>query len=645
MKLSLAARIFFGFMAVMLAFTAVLVFAVVRFQMLGARLQQLGETYMTLSKIAAQLEASQNSRRLDLSRVIELEDPQSRAVLTRHIRNGFRKVLWEKVRFAQATMDRGVRTGAIAQDDQWAKGVLERLERIERLSAEYEEAAYSLFAALETASDDARQKNESLKDLDLRLSREIRMFAGQAEARISAVAQATVREESAIRWGVILLGAMALAAAVAVLVLSVRALSPLSELRGRVARIAKGDYSIRAGIGAGDEVGILASDIDDMARSLQQREREIAETSDKYLRATTDLRRANAELLVQRTIIENIFRSIRSAIAALDERGCVTSMNPAAELLWGAKARDMAGKPMGELEAWKAVPDSDGVLDRVMTGRETIRLDSVPLGGEGSGPLVDVTVAPLEGGGGELRGVLIIGEDVTERVRTKQLLIHSERLAAVGRLASQITHEIRNPLSSIGLNAELLEEPISKLGDHEAIRLLGAIQGEIGRLAEITEEYLSFVRQTSANFKDLDLNEVVTSLAAFVGMELSRGNVKIHCDCAAGLPVVKGDGGKLRQAFMNIIRNAFESMPSGGEIAIRTCAADGMVRVEFSDNGPGIDERRLPYIFEMFYTTKDTGLGLGLALTRQIIEEHRGTIECSSEKGKGSAFTVTLPAA
>jgi PAS domain S-box-containing protein len=645
MKLSLGTRIFFGFLVVMLAFAAVLTFAAVRFHTLGTRLHQLGETYLNLSKIATQMEATHNTRRVDLARVMELDDPASRAVLARHIRNGFRKLLWDKVRYAQAVIERGERTGAFTRDDPFTRGLGERIDKIDRMSGDYEDAAISLLTALETSADDSAARYQSLKDVDQRLSRELRLFVGMMEAKISSITQETIKEESSITWSVIFWSVMALIVAVVVLVLFQVALAPMSALREKVAEIARGNYGMRTGIETGDEVGLLAAAIDDMARSLQQREREIAETSEKYLRATTDLRRANTDLIVQRNINENIFRSIRSAIISLDERGRVTSMNPAAEFLWSSRAREMAGKTIGDLEAWRSVPEAAGILDRVMVGREIVRLDSVPLGGEGGEPLVDLTLAPLQGEGGELRGALIIGEDVTERVRTKQLLIHSERLAAVGKLAAQITHEIRNPLSSIGLNAELLEEPVGELGDPEAVRLLTAIQSEIGRLAEITEEYLSVARPPASRFREVDVNEVVTSLAAFMGMEFSRGNVKMHCDCSDDVPLVMGDGGKLRQAFMNIIRNAFESMPGGGEITIKTSSSGTGALLEFSDTGPGIDPKHIPRIFEMFYSTKSTGLGLGLALTSQIIAEHGGTIRCESEQGKGSSFIVTLPAA
>jgi len=294
------------------------------------------------------------------------------------------------------------------------------------------------------------------------------------------------------------------------------------------------------------------------------------------------------------------------------------------------------------LKGWERVSNGREALERSMAGGEAVKLDAVPLG-EFSEPLVDLTITPLKGEASELRGVLMIGEDVTERVRTKQLLIHSERLAAVGMLAAQITHEIRNPLSSIGLNAELMEDSLKKRDDAEAARLLAAIQSEITRLAEITEEYLGYSKIPSIKFRELDINETVESLAAFVGVELSRGNVTIRCECDKNIPHVNGDSGKLRQAFMNIVKNALESMKDGGELIIKTRLSGSRVILEFIDTGKGIDEKLIPRIFDAFYSTKEEGFGLGLALTRQFIKEHGGSIKCESVRGKGSVFTVEIP--
>jgi signal transduction histidine kinase len=130
---------------------------------------------------------------------------------------------------------------------------------------------------------------------------------------------------------------------------------------------------------------------------------------------------------------------------------------------------------------------------------------------------------------------------------------------------------------------------------------------------------------------------------AFMSIELQRGSVKIRCDCGDGVPAVDADESQLRQAFMNIVRNSFEALPGGGEIVIATRADDGRAVVTFQDTGAGIAPEHLARVFDPFFSTKESGIGLGLSLTHQIVSEHGGTITAASEKGKGTTFTVTLP--
>jgi PAS domain S-box-containing protein len=645
MKLSMGAKIFAGFLAVMLAFGGVFVYSILRLHSLGGRLQQLADLHLPLSKVASQLENAQHNRRTDVTRVLEVADPDSRARLIRHTSAGLKRAVSDRTRFARASIDRAARAGLLPADDQWIAGIRERLDRIDRLNTQYEDAVLNMFAAIEAGEGPVQGTDSAVRDGDQRLTRELRLLAGQMEARISSIAQAARREEMNTTWGVIIWSLIALVVAIAMVVLSQLTLSPLSTLREKVAQIARGNYFLRTGMASDDEVGLLARAVDDMAQSLQQRQREAGEASDKLLRATADLRRANADLLVLRAYSENIFRSIRSAILALDERGAITTANPAAEALWGFSAKDAAGKKVADLPGWTAAADVGEAIERAMLGRTTVELEAVSFGQGPECPLVDLKIAPLQGEGGELKGALVIGEDVTEKTRTKQLLIQSERLAAIGRIAAQITHEIRNPLSAIGLDAELLDESIAKGEAPEARRLLSAIQSEIGRLSEITEEYLRFARMPSGRRARVDINEAMRDLTAFMSIEMARGNVRARCEFGDDVPAVEADAGQLRQAFMNILRNAIEAMPSGGELVVRTRGTDGGAVVTFSDTGQGIAPGHLGRVFDPFFSTKEAGIGLGLSLTQQIIAEHGGAVRVESKPGRGSTFTVTLPAA
>ncbi|GEJ55705.1 sensor histidine kinase [Anaeromyxobacter diazotrophicus] len=229
--------------------------------------------------------------------------------------------------------------------------------------------------------------------------------------------------------------------------------------------------------------------------------------------------------------------------------------------------------------------------------------------------------------------------------RQRAELLRAERLAAVGRISAQITHEIRNPLNAIGLNAELLAEELSgAAGSPEALALVQAIGREVDRLGGVTEEYLRFARLPRPAYAPEDLNEVLAALCEFVRPELAAARVALRLALAEDLPPVRADEGQLRAAFLNLLRNSREAMPGGGEVTVATRrAADGGAEAEVRDTGPGIPAEALPRIFDPFYSTKEKGTGLGLAFAQQVVQEHGGTIRCDSAPGAGTTFTVRLP--
>jgi signal transduction histidine kinase len=231
--------------------------------------------------------------------------------------------------------------------------------------------------------------------------------------------------------------------------------------------------------------------------------------------------------------------------------------------------------------------------------------------------------------------------------RQRSDLLRAERLAAVGRISAQITHEIRNPLNAIGLNAELLSEELESApgGSPELRSLVAAIGREVDRLHGVTEEYLRFARLPKPVFAPEDLNEILSGMADFVRPELSAGRVELRLELAPDLPPVRADEGQLRAVFLNLMRNSREAMPGGGTVEVRTRAVEGGVEAEVRDTGGGIPPEALSRIFDPFYSTKERGTGLGLAFALQVVQEHGGTIRCESEVGRGTCFTMRLPAA
>lgn len=241
-----------------------------------------------------------------------------------------------------------------------------------------------------------------------------------------------------------------------------------------------------------------------------------------------------------------------------------------------------------------------------------------------------------------------MGSAIQERERE---LVRTERLAAIGKMAAMITHEVRNPLSSIGLNTELLEEELGHLEGEppaEARALCRAIQAEVDRLTDITETYLHFARLPKPKLQEESLTQIVRSTTDFEREPMSLRGVKLEVDLASDLPQVLVDDAQVRQALLNLLRNAADAVAEVGAGSVRVvtrAGSAGYVEVVVEDDGPGIHEELTGKIYDPFFSTKEGGTGLGLALTHQIIRDHGGTIRVDSRPGHGARFTVALPVA
>jgi two-component system, NtrC family, sensor kinase len=241
----------------------------------------------------------------------------------------------------------------------------------------------------------------------------------------------------------------------------------------------------------------------------------------------------------------------------------------------------------------------------------------------------------------------VMGQAIESRERE---LVRSERLAAVGKMAAMITHEVRNPLSSIGLNAELLEEELAELGGDsrdELRALCRSIQTEVDRLTAITEEYLKFARLPKPRTHPHDINAIVEGLADFEREQMAQRGVTLELHLAGALPRVEVDDQQIRQALLNLLRNAAEAAGESDQapavsITTRLAPSGAGVCIEVQDNGPGLDRDTIAKIFDPFFSTKEGGTGLGLALTLQIVRDHGGGIEVDSSPGAGARFIVTL---
>ncbi len=230
-------------------------------------------------------------------------------------------------------------------------------------------------------------------------------------------------------------------------------------------------------------------------------------------------------------------------------------------------------------------------------------------------------------------------------------LVRAERLAAVGRISAQVAHEVRNPLSSIGLNVEMLLDQVDQAtfaspeAAREARDLLASVTREIDRLTEITEDYLRLARLPVPSLRPENVVSLLDTVLSFASEELTRAGVRVERDFEAADVEAQVDEGQLRQVVVNLVRNSREAMTAGGTLRVSVRRRGELVEVRIADTGPGLSPDAREHLFEPFFSTKDGGTGLGLSLSRQIMLAHRGTIEIDPQATQGTTFLLTLPRA
>jgi len=246
---------------------------------------------------------------------------------------------------------------------------------------------------------------------------------------------------------------------------------------------------------------------------------------------------------------------------------------------------------------------------------------------------------------GGMPSLVGIFRDLSEKKRMEQKVLENERLASLGQLAADIAHEIRNPLSAIKMNVQILSKELNLEGFAE--KRLKIVQGEIVRLDKILEEILDAAKPIQIEIKPCNVTEIIEECLNLIEDKLKEKRIVIDLQTSHKPRLIQGDAMKLRQAFLNVIINAIEAMPDGGKILIvlkpARRAGRKMLKVEIHDTGYGIDSAHLPKIFTPFFSTKDRGIGLGLSNVKNIVEAHGGIVEIKSKVGLGTCFRILIP--
>ncbi len=357
-------------------------------------------------------------------------------------------------------------------------------------------------------------------------------------------------------------------------------------------------------------------------------------------------------LAQEKGFLETVFNAIQEGIIVTDSSGRITYLNDGACELFGLDGEDSIGKLLDERVRgldWNALTHSGGPVTRDLEifypRNRFINFYIVPLVIESR---VDrnENAAADDRGYSEQVGYAIIMRDITESRRTAEKTIESERLNALTLLAAGVAHELGNPLNSLNIHLQLMERQSRKLKGKERDELQQSIEicrGEINRLDSIVTQFLRAIRPSRPQLQPENVNVIVEEAVRFFSAEIEARDIVVETELRSDLPLLQLDRDQMKQAFYNVIKNSFEAMRRRGILRIRTDMDESHVRVSFIDTGGGMSAETLSHVFEPYYTTKESGTGLGLLIVRRIMREHGGELAIESTEGKGLTLTIRLP--
>jgi two-component system, cell cycle sensor histidine kinase and response regulator CckA len=343
--------------------------------------------------------------------------------------------------------------------------------------------------------------------------------------------------------------------------------------------------------------------------------------------------------------LRNLVATTQDAVVSIDRRGCVVLFNQAAERIFGYAAEELIGRKVNLLMAEPYAAEHDSYIARYeKTGEAHAigRIRTVTAKRKDSSLFpIELSVTEIEVDEDVHYAAFI--RDISDKTRLQQQLVESEKLAAIGGTAAKIGHEIANPLNGIYLTLQLVEQRLARQpsADPRVAADIIKIKKEIARLNQLVQEFRSLARPQNYNFRMLDVGALIAEVLDLQQPLCEIHGIVVRRNIARDVPPLRLDEDKIKQALLNLIKNASEAMLEGGTLTVAVNRFDNNIVIEISDTGSGIPSGT--DVFAPFFTTKKEGTGLGLIIVRQIVSAHGGTISYDSQPGKGTVFQISLP--
>lgn len=424
----------------------------------------------------------------------------------------------------------------------------------------------------------------------------------------------------------IILGVTVFASLLMSAILSYLVVTPIKNMVVAAEQIGLGNFRVMVPVSGRDELGFLGQTMNDMVQDIRLRDQQISKLTKGII---DDLRVYN----------QLILEGMMNGVITFDLNGRTESINPAACKLLDYNPNQIVGENFRSLTALKG-----RLMHKLIDSTENgifFQNFEARVNRAGMEVLISSDLAPLIDRDGLTVGHMLFISDVTEIRRLEMQIKVKEKLAAIGELSAGIAHEIRNPLNSIELFLGLLQR---KLKDDESqIDLVRKVRNEIRKLNQIISDFLRFARPVPLNLASEDIRQVVMNSVFFTRAETDNRNITVDIKLPDEPMSAMIDSQHIQQVFTNIILNAAQAIDHNGLLKIiGNKGENGFWSVRFSDNGPGIPQEDLPRIFNPFFTTKDEGTGLGLAMVHKMVETHEGNIDVQSGDS-GTTFIVNLP--